>query len=330
LVIVLFYLGYIGFKQTVIFYILANISPAVILLFSLIRDKVFYIIPSHRLFQGKTVREFFSVAFYGLINSYSGVLAVNIDIIMISYLVGLSYAGIYSITFFFGTLIIIPARPLIKISSVIIAEAWKKNDLKIIRDVYQKSSLTLTLIGLLILIGIWGNIDNVFQIIRPEYLEGKYVILIIGLANIIDLLNGAGKQIIFNSQYYKQFSAYLLIYVGMIVLLNFLLIPTYGIIGAAVATLVSKFIFNVIIFLHIYIKHRIQIFNYKYLLLFVIAFCSYFLSTLIPQMSNYIIDILVRSSIITILYFVPVFLLKISPDINHYIKRYLQYLKFIK
>ena len=99
----------------------------------------------------------------------------------------------YSITFFFGALILIPSRSLGKISSVFAADAWQKNDLVMIRDIYGKTSLNLTLIGLWILIGIWGNIDNVFHLIKPEYMEGKYVILIIGIANIIDLMNGNGQ-----------------------------------------------------------------------------------------------------------------------------------------
>ena len=316
LVIVLFYFGVLDYNQTVIFYVLANILPSVILFFTILRDKLFFILPARELFSKIFLYEFFTVAFFGFINGFSGVLALNIDVIMINKLMGLSAAGIYSITFFFGALILIPSRAVTKISSVVASDAWKKNDLKMINDIYQKTSITLTLIGLWILAGIWGNIDNVFHLIKPEYMEGKYVILLIGVANVIDLMNGNGRQIIFNSIYFRNFSLYLTIYVVLLVMTNYLLIPRFGILGAALATMISKIALNAMITIHMYIKHRIWIFNYKYPLMFGLALAAYFISTLMPALSNYIIDILVRSTLISVIYLIPVMALKISPDVN--------------
>ena len=329
-VIILFYYGILDYNQTVIFYVLAYILPSLILFFKIIHDKLFFIFPARELFSRKFLSEFFTIAFFGFINSFSGVLALNIDVIMINALIGLSSAGIYSITFFFGALILIPSRAVVKISSVVAADAWKKHDLKMIYDIYQKTSITLTLIGLWILAGIWGNIDNVFHLIKPEYLEGKYVILLIGLANIIDLMNGNGRQIIFNSKYYRNFSVYLTTYVILLVMSNYLLIPRYGILGAAMATLLSKFALNGMVTTHMYLKHRIWIFNYKYPVLFALATGAYFISTLMPAFSNYILDIMVRSVLISALYLVPVLTLKISPDVNQNLKLFLKKLRIMR
>ena len=315
-VIILFYFGILDYHETVVLYVLANILPSVILFFSLMKDKLFHIIPSRELLTKKFLKQFFTIAVFGFINSFSGVLALNIDVIMVNTLIGLSAAGVYSITFFFGALILIPSRAVTKISSVVAAEAWKKDDMKMIYDIYQKTSLTLTLTGLWILIGIWGNIDNVFHLLKPEYLEGKYVILLIGVANIIDLMNGNGRQIIFNSRYFRNFSAYLSIYIVLLVASNYIFIPHYGIIGAALATLLSKLALNVMITTHMYVKHKIWIFNYKFLMMFVIALAAYYISTLMPALDNYIVDIFVRSALISLLYLLPVLALKISPDVN--------------
>ena len=106
LVVLAYYFKFIDFHSTVIFYVLANILPTVFILGVILRDKLFFIIPSATLFKKKFLKEFFSVAIFGFMNSFSGVLALNIDIIMISTFVGLSATGIYSITFFFGALIV--------------------------------------------------------------------------------------------------------------------------------------------------------------------------------------------------------------------------------
>lgn len=314
--ICLFYFGFFDFQQTVFFYVLANVLPSIILLVTILRDKIFFIKPSPRLFRKGFLREFFSVSLFGFLNSFSGVLALNIDIIMISTIIDLSSTGIYTVTFFFGSLIIIPSRPMVKISSVVIADAWKNNDLKVISNIYRKSSITLSLIGMLILVGIWGNIENIFQLIRPEYEAGKYVILLIGLAFFIDLLNGMGKHIIFNSKYYRNFSAYIFGYICLLILFNFIFIPLFGIIGAAMATLIAKYFFNLAIYLHIFSKHSIEVFSYRHILIFVIAAFSYFMSKLLPPLDHYIADIIVRSIIISALYLVPAYLLNVSPDLN--------------
>jgi O-antigen/teichoic acid export membrane protein len=272
------------------------------------------------LFKKEFLKEFFNVSLFGFLNSFSGVLALNIDIIMISTMIGLSSTGIYTVTFFFGSMIIIPSRSLLKISSVIIADAWKANDLKMIRDIYRKSSITLTTIGMLILIGIWGNIDNVFHMIKPEYEAGKYVILFIGLAYMMDLLNGMARPIIFNSKYYKLSSAYLFGYLGLLLTFNFILIPVFGILGAALATFLSKTIHNLVLYLHIYLKHNIDIFSYHHLLILLVAIFAYSLSTLMPALEHFILDIMVRSALISVLYILPTYWLKISPDINNNMK----------
>jgi hypothetical protein len=95
-----------------------------------------------------------------------------------------------------------------------------------------------------------------------------------------------------------------------------LLIPVIGIVGAAIASLVSKFLFNFIKFLFLYRKFGFQPFDYRFLLLIVISLTSYWISTFIPPFSNFIFDILIRSALITLIFVVPVYYFKISEDIN--------------
>jgi O-antigen/teichoic acid export membrane protein len=73
---------------------------------------------------------------------------------MVDHYLGLSQAGVYTISFFFGTLVIIPARTMGKITSVVIADAWKSDDKKTILDIYKKSTLSLPVAGTLVFIGL--------------------------------------------------------------------------------------------------------------------------------------------------------------------------------
>lgn len=316
MVIVLYFLNTIDFHQAVILYTIALISPTILLFLSLIYNKQLFLTIDLSFVDKKLSNEMISVGAFGILASFSGILVMTIDSIMVERILGLSDLGIYSITFFFGTLILVPLRTMGKISSVVIADAWRENDINVISQIYKKSSISLSIIGLLLLIGIWGNIDNVFRIISDNYLPGKYVILFIGIANLSDIALSVSPHIIVNSKHYRFLSYVLIIFAVILIILNLLLIPKYGIVGAALATLISKIIYNFIKYLFLYSKYKLQPFTLKTVLLYLIGIMAYGISLLLPEQSNYIVDILLRSSIITIVFMLPVYYFKISVDIN--------------
>jgi O-antigen/teichoic acid export membrane protein len=316
LVIALFYFEVISFELTVLLYCAAIISPTVLLFLSLIYNKQLFLKPELGFIDKKMSNEMLKVGFYGILASFSGVLVLNIDVIMVERMIGLSAAGIYTITFFFGTLILIPLRTMGKIGSVVIADAWKRNDISTIDEIYKKSSISLSVVGVLLFVGIWGNIDNIFSLIKDDYLPGKMVILFIGIANLFDIAVGMSPQIIVNSKYYKYLSYFLIGFAIMLVVTNLLLIPVLGIVGAAVASLISKFIFNLIKFFFLYHKFKLQPFNIKFVYLLIIGLGTYWLSSLMPQLPDFIFDIVVRSVLMSILFLVPVYYLRISADLN--------------
>lgn len=327
-IILLYYFQLIDFHWLVILYILAMIMPSILLFISLVRTKQLHLKPDLKFIDKGLKKEMLSVGFYGILASFSGVLVMNIDILMINGMLGLSAAGIYTVTFYFGTLILVPLRTMGKISSVVVADAWRANDLQSIRNIYTKSSISLSVIGMLLFIGIWANIDNVFHIIKPEYLPGKMVILFIGIANLFDIALGVNPHIIVNSKYYRYLSYFLFGFAVLLVITNLLLIPEYGIVGAAIASMISKFIYNLVKFLFLYNKFRLQPFTYKFILLIIIALGSYWISTFIPAFSNFIVDIIIRSTLIFILFMVPVYTLSVSSDINERINKFFFSLKF--
>jgi O-antigen/teichoic acid export membrane protein len=322
--IFLYYFQIIGFTFFVWLYILAYLAPALFFISSLARQKKLFLNPDIGFLSKPLRKEMACVGFFGILASFSGILVQSIDSIMIDRFLGLSSVGVYTISFFFGTLILIPQRSMSKIGSVVIADAWKKNDLKTISDIYTKSSLTLSVIGLLFFIGIWGNIENVFSLIGDNYIEGRYVILFISIANVLEVSTGLSNHIIINSKHYKWQTYLLVVFACFIVVTNWIFIPLYGITGAALATLLSKLIYNLLRILFIRLKFNIQPFVYKHLILFLIAFAAWYLSTFIPAFSNYFIDIVVRSSLLTAAFLLPVYFAKISDDINREARKGLQ------
>ena len=307
--IILFYLGIFNFKSFIIYYTIAFSLPAISIFLLLVYKKEISLKPDFSILNKKFVKELFSVALFGMFVGLSGAGVLQIDKILINDYVGLDLSGVYSITFFFGTMIIIPARSLMRITSIVIADAFKNNDNKKVNEVYKKSVNTLTLIGIAGFLLIWGNIDNIMQMLKPEYSQGKYVILFISLAFLFQMFAGCSNDILSCGKFYRQLSLMSFILVLLVVILNIILLPVLGIVGASIAFAAAYLIFFIIEFTFIKIKYGFQPYDLKFALLLIVGVITYFLSLLLPNFQNYIIDLIIRSSLIGILYFIPVYLL---------------------
>ncbi|WP_321289652.1 polysaccharide biosynthesis C-terminal domain-containing protein [uncultured Sunxiuqinia sp.] len=266
----------------------------------------------------KLKKEMWSVALYGVLASLGSIFVFNIDKIFINQMLDLSNTGVYTIAFYFGTLVVIPSRPLLKISGTLIAEAWKKNDIEHIKDIYYKSCINQFIIGGFLFLGIWANIDNILTILGPDYQQSKWVIFFVGLGYLFDMLTGANGLVISYSKYYRVALIFIGILVLLVVLLLYLLIPLWGIVGAAIAISGALLMNNLMKFLFLKVKYGLQPFDYKFLIAILVLAVTYTVAFLVPKMSL-IPDILVRSTVLGIIYLPTIYFSKVSEDINNLI-----------
>lgn len=322
--------GFINFKTFVFVYLTGYSLPGILIIINTIIDKKNNFSPNLKFIKPELKKSIISVGLFSIISGASGIVAMNIDKIMIEAITGLSDTGIYSVAFYFGVIIAIPARSMLKISSALIAENWKNNDIENIRLIYQKSAINLFVVGLLLVIGLYINLDNILVLLKGNYANGKYVILFIASAFLFDMLAGTAGQILFTSPKYKYQSYLMILYVILIVTTNLLLIPEFGINGAAAATLISKILINFIRFIVNLKLFKLQPYNYKFLILLLIGGIVLIINVFIDKQGNFIADIVLRSVIIGGIYLLLIYIFKISDDINKQITSLLRNLKILK
>lgn len=287
----------------------------VLLLYLLIKGDI-SIMPQLSFLNNNLISEMISVALYGILAGIGGSIVFSIDKIIINQMLGLASTGVYTIAFFFGTLVIIPSRTLIRISGTLIAEAFKKNDLKYISEIYHKSCLTQLIIGAFIFGGIWLNIENIISILGPEYNEAQWVIFFIGLGYLVDMTTGANGQIIAYSKHYKVALLFILILIVLVIILMYILVPKWGITGGAIAIAFSIIMNNIMRALFLKVKYDMQPFVWKFLVIIGVAIFAYTISSILPIQKKILPDILFRSSVFTVIYTILIFRLKVSNDIN--------------
>lgn len=314
--LLLFFAGWIDFRGFVVAYVVANCLPAFIMFAALVYQRQISLKPEWGFISHEMARALVSMSFFGVIVGFSNVLVLSVDRIMVEKMIGMDAAGVYSITFFFGTLVVIPARSLRKIAGTMLAEAWKNKDMKTIEEIYSKSIVNQLLIGVLIFIGLWSNIHNVFEILPKDYESGKWVIFFVALAGLVEMSSGVSEILVQTSAFYR-FSALLNgLFLIFVLIFNYLFIRLYGLMGAAIANVVAYLLTNFIRYGFLYQKLSLRPFRWAHLLALLIGAVVYLLSTLIPVIKPFVLDIVLRSGAITLIFTVLAYKLQISEDVN--------------
>lgn len=328
--IVLFIFKKLTFEGYVLFYVLSQAIPALTETIYILAKGEMSLKLDLKFIKPDLRKEIFNVAFFGIIASLSGMVIQNVDRIMLNRYASLDAAGVYSVTFYFATLILVSQRAISNISTTVISESWKKNDLANISNIYTKSSINQFIVGLLIFVGIWGNIENVFLLLKPEYAAGKWVIFFIGLSNLVTVLSGVAVYILSTSKYYRCHMWLMVLLIALVIVTNVIFIPLLGLSGAAIASFLSTLIYIVATCSFIYYKFKIQPIRIKHVSVVVAGVLAYFASTFLPHLSNFIGDILVRSSLITVVYGFFILLFHSSSDMNDMFYQFLNRISFLK
>lgn len=329
--IILFYFDIVDFTTFLYLYVVAYAIPVVAAIFLVIRSGDFSLRINLNFLSRSLAKELINVCLFGIIAGFMGVITISIDRLMVQHYLGLSATGIYSTAFFFGAVVALPTRSVVKISTTFIAESWKKNDIETIKSIYSKSSITQLIFGFLVFGGVLINLDNIIEILGPQYASGKYVIAFIGLAYLADMAMGVGGHILVTSRYYKYQTYLLLMFLILVVVSNIVLIPLMGIVGAAIASFISKLLHDGIKMLVVYRKFKMQPFTKKSIVVTVIAIISIAVCYYIPISELLIFNIAIRSIVFVLIFTSAVYLFNISYDINNRINTYLGVIwKFIK
>ena len=269
-------------------------------------------------------KEMRSYSLFGLLNALGNQLAFRIDVLMVGGLVSVSSGGVYAIVNVIIDVITKPAKAIKAITNPIISEKWETNDTNAIKGIYKKSSIVLLTSGLFIFLGIWLSIDDLFSLMpNSETIRvGKYVILFLGISKLFDLATSVNTQIIANSEKFR-FNFYAMLFLAVLnIIFNLVFIPKFQMVGAALATLCSLGIFNLMKLIYIWSQFRMQPFSLKTIYLLIIGGFCFLICYYLPVNFHPVINILLRSIVLTLLYFSAVYYLKVSADINESIDKF--------
>jgi O-antigen/teichoic acid export membrane protein len=249
---------------------------------------------------------------------------LDIDKFMIGRLLQIEQVAYYSVAIFIATVIAVPQRAMHQIMMPLTAQYLNNNDKLALKDLYRRSSLNLLVISGFIFLLIILNINQLYQILPEEFTGGLFVVLIVSLAKLYDNSLGNNNAILFNSNYYRMVLFFGVLLAIMAIILNAIFIPIYGIEGSAFATFLAVFIYNTIKIVFVKKKFNMQPFTLASLkiiiTLIILSFAFYFWEFSFQP----IVNIVLKSCVVGLLYFSLIYKLNISEDISSQIKKYLR------
>jgi O-antigen/teichoic acid export membrane protein len=274
----------------------------------------------------KMIRSMLEYALFGIVGGAGFLLISRLDGWMVGTFVDLKHNGIYSISSFIANVMDVPSRALIGITIPLIAAHWNNENVKEIEILYKKTSINLLLAGLLLFGAFWVSVTPFFNIIAngPTLLEGKTVILLLGIAKLVDMATGLNNYVLNYSKHYRY--SYIQICIPAIAgtLLSIWLVPIMGITGAAIGTLCASVCYNLISFVLNWYFFRMQPFSIEALKALFLALICFGLSEWLPNISNPWLAIMLKSGVYTAVFSCTVLWFELSPDLNSMLRKFLK------
>jgi O-antigen/teichoic acid export membrane protein len=219
-----------------------------------------------------------------------------LDAVVLGKFVHIGLVGIYGIAAFIPTFIEAPVTALDKVANSRVANSFQQGDMENIRKIYFQSSRFLFLLGGILFLLVVLNVKYLFKWLPPEFMVGVPVVKILSLAALFNLMTGSNTAIIFNSEKFRAGAAALIGVALLNLLLLLFLIPRFGIEGAAWATCISSFSYNLFKYSFIYYKFRLQPFDVKTAFIALAILFGFAAGSLVPGTGNVIMDVLTHSA----------------------------------
>lgn len=313
-------LNWVDFRGFMIFWTISFCSPALFMLIHSVRIGNFSLKPNSFFWKSDFRSEFFSFASFTLVTTLATVIMMIMDNRMVYAFLGLGKSGVYSFCLLFGNIMLMSYNANVKASTSIVLDSMHEGNVTKIQQIFTKSAVTQLMFGTVILVLAWVSLDQIFSLVKPEYMAGKIALIIIGLGKLYDLGSGINTLILSYSKYYKYDSILAISFIALLFGLNWYMIPMFGLEGAATASLIAVIYYNTLRNYLIWRFFRIHPYTREHIKILLIGAIILGIGFLLPDISGSflknMLSIIYKSLVLSVLFAGAYYYFKISPEIN--------------
>ena len=272
----------------------------------------------------KATKKILSYSLLIILGGSAALVLYEIDKVMINQFVAIENVAYYSVAVFIATVIVVPYRAMHNITYPLTAGLLNVNDLPELKKLYQKTSLTLFIASGILFLLIILNLEELYTLLPEAYRGGFFIVLLIGLAKVFDSILGNNNAILFNSKYYKTVLLFGVCLAILTILLNLWFIPKYGTEGAALASFIAICLFNLLKLWYVHSKFTMQPFTGATVKVLGTLVALGVLFNYLQFTFHPIINIVLKSFLLTAMYVGILYRFKISEDVSGLIAKFLK------
>ncbi|MBT3646503.1 MAG: oligosaccharide flippase family protein [Cryomorphaceae bacterium] len=268
-------------------------------------------------------KEVFKYCLLIFLSGAASSIILDIDKSMLSSILTVENVAYYSVAVFIAAVIEIPGRAMFQILSPVVADAINKKHFKKLEGLLKKSSTNLVLVASLFFLLINLNLDDFYEMLNQDgYSIGIPIVIIVSFGKLYSMSIGCINNIISNSKYYYYTFWFSLFSSVLAVVLNIYLITDYGIVGAAYATLIVIIIMNSLKLYLIKVKFNIQPYSKDTVKIIVLSIIGFVIFSNLKLDFQPVLNIIIKSSLILILYTLSAYIFRLSDDVNIFIDKF--------
>ena len=215
-------------------------------------------------------------------------------------------------------------------SKPLIAELADRGDIPQMEKVYQLSNKWILIIQLPIFLIMVLFPKTLLQIFGKEFTDGSLTLIILAFGSLLKVGTGMGGIIIDMAGYTKIKLVNSILQVVTLIILNVILIPRLGLIGAALALVIGEGLINFLRLIEVFFIYKIIPYNrsfYKPLLATIGAVGAFFILFQIHNHGENFLFASLNIGIMVLTYFAIIFLLGFSKDEIELYGNFMPYLK---
>lgn len=251
-----------------------------------------------------------------------GTALIDLDKNMLNQYVDIANISYYGVAGFIATVIAVPARGMAQIIHPLTAGFFNAGNMDKVEWLYKRSSLNLTIVSGLLLVLIICNVNEFYELLPQEFAVAIPVVFLICLVKFTENLLGSNNAILYNTNLY-QFTLWLGLGLAVVAWsLNMWLIPIYGLLGAAIATSISYVVYAFAKACYVQIKLKIHPWTSQTSITLILI--AVLIGVFYPWdfQWNVYLNIAVKSLLISLVFGIIVYQLKLSTEINELILNY--------
>ena len=211
--------------------------------------------PPHSIFETKKIISFswplFFVGFFDLVNNY-------INTLMLGYFKTAAEVGIYGATWRTAFIIPIVLESFNSIFAPIISDLFNRNEKKRLEDIFKVVARWIFTVSLPVTILMIFFSRNILSLWGPEYTLGAASLIIISIAQLINCTTGSVGFLLMMTGHTRINLINNFVGLCATITLNLLLIPKYGVLGAALSLATVIAIINITRLVEVYILFKIH------------------------------------------------------------------------